>query len=281
MLSKFLVTLCLLLSCNLAFAAKLQVAASIYPMAEFCRAVGGDLVEVFQLVPDGTEPHDYEPSPKDLTKVGQAKVLVYNGVVDDWAKNALTALSDRQLAGVETGAGLMELKGVQDPHVWISPKLAMVQAKRICEAFCQADTVNAAKYHVNLDNYVLQLQELDKEYQKFALGKRRGFATAHAAFGHLAKDYNLEMLAVTGLSPEAEPTPADLQKVINLVKQYGVRYVFFETLTSPKLAELVAQETGAKTAVLDPVEGVSQGSKATYLDLQKENLLALQKEFAE
>lgn len=270
-----------MLSCNLAFAAKLQVAASIYPMAEFCRAVGGDLVEVFQLVPDGTEPHDYEPSPKDLTKVGQAKVLVYNGVVDDWAKNALTALSDRQLAGVETGAGLMELKGVQDPHVWISPKLAMVQAKRICEAFCQADTVNAAKYHVNLDNYVLQLQELDKEYQKFALGKRRGFATAHAAFGHLAKDYNLEMLAVTGLSPEAEPTPADLQKVINLVKQYGVRYVFFETLTSPKLAELVAQETGAKTAVLDPVEGVSQGSKATYLDLQKENLLALQKEFAE
>lgn len=277
---KLILVLLMVFLCETGFAAKLQVAASIYPMAEFCRAVGGDLVEVFQLVPDGTEPHDYEPSPRDLTRVGQAQVLVYNGVVDSWAGNALQALSDQKLLGVETGAGLMDLQGVQDPHVWVSTKLAQVQAQRICAAFCQADELNAPKYQANLAKYVGELQELDRQYQKLKTS-RRCFATAHAAFGHLARDYGWEMLAVTSLSPEAEPTPADLQKVINLVKQYQLRYVFFETLTSPKLAELVARETGAQTAVLDPIEGVAAGSRATYLDLQKANLAALQKEFAE
>ena len=87
---------------------KLQVAASFYPMAEFARNVGGDKAEVFVLVPDGAEAHDWEPSPADLTKLGKAQVFVYNGVVEPWAKQALTALSERKILAVQTGLGLYE-----------------------------------------------------------------------------------------------------------------------------------------------------------------------------
>ncbi len=278
-LCKFVLILLMLVLCETGFAAKLQVVTSIYPMAEFCRAVGGDLVEVTQLVPEGTEPHDYEPSPRDLLKVGRAGVLVYNGVVDGWAGQALESLGERKPLGLEAGAGLMDLDGVLDPHVWVSPRLAMIQVTRVRDAFCRADGRHAEDYSKNCDAYVTRLQDLDREYKQLTdLSGRRTFATAHAAFGHLARDYGLTMLAVTGLSPEAEPTPADLQRVIGLVKRNGLRYVFFETLTSPRLAELVALETGAKTAVLDPIEGVAAGTKSNYLDLQKRNLMALRLE---
>lgn len=276
---RWLFSLLLILFCETGFAAKLQVVASIYPMAEFCRAVGGDLTEVTQLVPEGTEPHDYEPSPQDLLKVGRAGVLVYNGVVDGWACQALESLGEQKPLGLEAGAGLMDLDGVLDPHVWVSPRLAMIQVTRVRDAFCRADGRHAEAYNKNCAAYVARLQDLDREYVLLrSLSGRRAFAAAHAAFGHLARDYGLTMLAVTGLSPEAEPTPADLQRVIGLVKRNGLRYVFFETLTSPRLAELVASETGAKTAVLDPIEGVAAGSKSNYLDLQKGNLAALRLE---
>ncbi|MCQ2362700.1 MAG: zinc ABC transporter substrate-binding protein [Acidaminococcaceae bacterium] len=276
---RWLFSLLLVLLCETGFAARLQVVASIYPMAEFCRAVGGDLVEVTQLVPEGTEPHDYEPSPQDLLKVGRAGVLVYNGVVDGWACQALESLGEQKPLGLEAGAGLMDLAGVLDPHVWVSPRLAVTQVTRVRDAFCRADGRHAEAYNKNCAAYVARLQGLDREYAGLtAASGRRAFATAHAAFGHLARDYGLTMLAVTGLSPEAEPTPADLQKVIGLVKRYGLRYVFFETLTSPRLAELVALEAGVKTGVLDPIEGVEAGSKCTYLDLQKRNLAALRLE---
>lgn len=276
---RWLFSLLLVLLCETGFAARLQVVASIYPMAEFCRAVGGDLVEVTQLVPEGTEPHDYEPSPQDLLKVGRAGVLVYNGVVDGWASRALESLGEQKPLGLEAGAGLMDLAGVLDPHVWVSPRLAVTQVTRIRDAFCRADGQHSEAYRNNCAAYVARLQGLDREYAGLtAASGRRAFATAHGAFGHLARDYGLTMLAVTGLSPEAEPTPADLQKVIGQVKRYGLRYVFFETLTSPRLADLVALEAGVKTGVLDPIEGVEAGSKCTYLDLQKRNLAALRLE---
>lgn len=264
---------------NLTLAAeKLQVMASIYPMAEFCRGVGGDLVDVYQMVPNGIEPHDYEPSPKDLVKLGNMRVFVYNGGVEFWATPALQALQEKEIISVQTGEGI----GEKDPHVWVSPRGAIQQVKKICEVFCQADSQNTAQYKLNTERYLSELSKLDEQYSNLPKQyRRRTFVTAHAAFGHLAKDYALQMVPVAGLSPEAEPTPQDLQKVLQLVKKYQVRYIFFETLTSPKLAELVAKETGALTAVLDPLEGVAETDKGTYLELQKRNLEALKREFAE
>lgn len=260
--------------------AQLKVVASIFPMAEFCRAVGGDLVQVKQMVPDGTEPHDYEPSPKDLAEINQAQILVYNGLIETWVQSVLQ--TSPNLYSVEAGKSLFLIDGKTDPHVWISPKLAMQQVTKISKAFIKADPAHKQEYTANTQKYLADLAQLDKEFAQLQhLSNRHFFATNHSAFAHLAKDYNLTMLAVMGLSPEAEPTPGDLQKVIQTIQKNNLRYIFFETLASPKLAELVAQETGAQAAVLDPIEGVTAERKASYLDLQKQNLAALQKEFAQ
>lgn len=276
---------------------KLQVAASFYPMAEFARNVAGDKAEVFVLVPDGAEAHDWEPSPSDLSRLGKAQVFVYNGVVEPWAKQALTALSERKILAVQTGLGLYEragetheeehhhhdhgcAHGKQDPHVWISPKKAINQVERITAVLCEADAKNAKYYQDNSAKYVEQLKALDIQLTNLAKNApRKVFVTAHAAFGHLADDYGLKQLAVNGLSPHAEPTPADLQRLIKVVQEENVRYVFFETLTDPKLAKLVADETGAEISVLDPLEGLNEEgrkNKLDYLQIMQRNIHNLQ-----
>ena len=276
---------------------KLQVAASFYPIAEFARNVGGDKAEVFVLVPDGAEAHDWEPSPSDLSRLGKAQVFVYNGVVEPWAKQALTALSERKILAVQTGLGLYEragetheeehhhhdhgcAHGKQDPHVWISPKKAIKQVERITAVLCEADAKNAKYYQDNSAKYVEQLKALDIQLTNLAKNApRKVFVTAHAAFGHLADDYGLKQLAVNGLSPHAEPTPADLQRLIKVVQEENVRYVFFETLTDPKLAKLVADETGAEISVLDPLEGLNEEgrkNKLDYLQIMQRNIHNLQ-----
>ena len=276
---------------------KLQVAASFYPMAEFARNVAGDKAEVFVLVPDGAEAHDWEPSPSDLSRLGKAQVFVYNGVVEPWAKQALNALSERKILAVQTGLGLYEragetheeehhhhdhgcAHGKQDPHVWISPKKAIKQVERITAVLCEADAKNAKYYQDNSAKYVEQLKALDIQLTNLAKNApRKVFVTAHAAFGHLADDYGLKQLAVNGLSPHAEPTPTDLQRLIKVVQEENVRYVFFETLTDPKLAKLVADETGAEISVLDPLEGLNEEgrkNKLDYLQIMQRNIHNLQ-----
>ncbi|MGM9562102.1 MAG: metal ABC transporter solute-binding protein, Zn/Mn family [Phascolarctobacterium sp.] len=260
---------------------KLQVAASFYPMAEFVQAVGGDKVQVTTLVPDGAEPHDWEPSPKDLTRLGRAQVFVYNGMVEPWAQQALDALSERKIMPVEAGRGLFARAGKQDPHVWVSPKKAIVQVQRITEALCEADAKHTDIYKDNSRAYIAKLEQLDKRLAAVSkAAPKKVFVTAHAAFGHLAEDYGLRQLSVAGISAEAEPTPGDLQRLITTVKREKVRYVFFETLTDPKIAKLVAQETGAQTAVLDPLEGLDEEGRKQgldYLKIMEQNIANLQR----
>lgn len=249
---------------------KLQVTASFYPMAEFARAVGGDKAQVTTLVPDGAEPHDWEPSPRDLTKIGRSQLFVYNGLVEPWAEQAMQAVAERKVLSVQAGSGLYDNGSKQDPHVWISPKKAMIEVQRITEAFCEADAANAAYYQANCRQYLEQLQQLDKQMQEIAASaQKKVFITSHAAFGHLAADYGLRQLAVSGLSPQAEPTPADLQRLAGIVKQEQVGYIFFETLSDPRIAQVLAKETGAETAVLDPLEGLSEEGRKENLDYIK------------
>ena len=255
---------------------KLQVAASFYPMAEFASAVGGEHVQVTTMVPDGAEPHDWEPSPKDLTRLGRAQIFVYNGMVEPWAEQALDALSERKIVPVEAGRDLFARAGKQDPHVWVSPKKAIIEVQRIATALCEADKKHADAYQANAKAYIAKLEQLDKRLTEVAqAAPKKVFVTAHAAFGHLAADYSLRQFSVAGISAEAEPTPGDLQRLITTVKREKVRYVFFETLTDPKIAKLVAQETGAQTAVLDPLEGLDEEGRKqglNYLKIMEQNI---------
>lgn len=290
-MKKLMVLLTVLLLClvgcgkDKSSAGKITVMASFYPMAEFTRNVAGTCAEVKTMVPDGVEPHDWDPASRDLTQLGKAKVFVYNGYVESWADSALKTLNDRPIKPVQAGKDLYVLNGHIDPHIWVSPKKAMLMVDRITKAMCQADPRNAEAYTKQGAAYGKELQKLDEELTKLgAQAPKKKFITAHAAFGHLAADYGLEQIAVAGISPEEEPTPGYLQNLVQIIRRENVKYVFMETLASPKLTELLAKETGAKILVLDPIEGLDEEGRKenmNYVKLMQRNIANLRIALAE
>lgn len=281
----FLLILCLAVAgCGTKAApqsSKLKVAASFYPMAEFARQVGGANVEVTTLIPEGLEPHEWEPTAQDLTKIKDAGLFIYNGVLEPWAPKAIQALGQDKVRSVEAGQGLMLINGKPDPHVWVSPKLAQKEVDAIQAALSAADPAHKDQYAANASAYKAKLQKLDQQLQQAAAkGKHKEFVTTHAAFGHLAHDYHLKQLSILGISPEAEPAPASLTQLVNLVREKNIHYVFFESLVSPKVAKSLAAETSAQILMLNPLEGLTQSEKdqgADYMSIMEQNIKNLQK----
>ena len=256
---------------------KLSVTASFYPLFDFAVKIGGDKADVTNLTPSGVEPHDWEPTAKDLTKLGNARLFVYNGGVENWARPALEAVKDKQVASVEAGKGLFDEKATHvDPHVWLSPRKAVLEVAAITAALVQADPEHAAVYKKNSEAYQEKLLQLDQRLTELAAkAPQKLFVTTHAAFGHLAEDYGLQQVAIMGISPDAEPTPADLKNLISTIKDNQVKYVFFETLVSPRIAQTVAEASGAETLVLDPLEGLSEAGRNNgddYLKIMTRNI---------
>lgn len=285
---------------------KLKVVASFYPMYEFAKQVGQDKIDIQLLVPAGVEPHDWEPTPRDMAALQRANVFVYNGAgFEHWVGKALQNMQNQNpsLIAVETSSGLELVEAIEehehgnaageataetaqvhvgekDPHVWLDPVAAQHQVNMIKEALIKADPVNQSYYTANAAQYNAKLAALDQEYKTgLANTRQRKFITSHAAFGYLAKRYNLEQIAIVGLAPHAEPMPERMKSLVDEAQQHHIKYIFFETLASPKVAEIIAQAVGAGTLVLNPLEGltpedISQGKD--YIALMKENLANLQ-----
>ncbi|HEY3364300.1 MAG TPA: metal ABC transporter substrate-binding protein [Symbiobacteriaceae bacterium] len=265
---------------------KVNVVASFYPVFEFARAVGGDKADVVSLIPAGVEPHDWEPSPKDMKMLNAAGLFVYNGAgLEHWVPKTLASLDNKRLVAVETAKGLDLMNGgpeekgeaeALDPHVWLDPAYAIRQVEAIRDGFIQVDAANKDVYTQNAGAYIKQLTALDQEYQTgLTRCPRKDFFTAHAAFGYLARQYGVTQHPIMGLSPDAEPTPLAMAKVAASAKELGIKYIFFETLVSDKLARTLAQEVGAKALPLNPIEGLADSEvKAgkSYLSVMRENL---------
>jgi zinc transport system substrate-binding protein len=268
-----LVSCCALAGCGAAGGAtgKRTVVASFYPLAFAAQRVGGNSVSVQNLTPPGSEPHDLELTPQAVARVLRADVALYLG------HGFQPAVSDavRQANGrtVDVLAGL-PLRGT-DPHVWLDPALFQRIVRRIAAVLGRPAAANAL---------VAKLRRLDREYRAgLAHCARTDIVTSHAAFGYLAQRYGLRQVAITGLAPESEPTPGKLADVVRLVRKTHATTVFFETLVSPRLADTVAREVGARTAVLDPIEGLTPAEQSrgdTYLTLMHANLGALRKALA-
>lgn len=262
--------------------AKPLVVATIYPLWEFARQVAGDRAEVVSLVPAGVEPHDWEPAPRDVSQVRRAAVFVHTGTqLDRWAEKLLVDLPGRRPVVVNTreGISVLTVGGVTDPHVWLDPTLARAQVQAIAAGLEQAHPEGRATYAENAKAFVAKLDALD-EALAAGLGDcaRREVVTSHAAFGYLARRYRLTQVPVMGLSPEAEPSPADLAAIVRTARRFKVTHVFFETLVSPRLAETLSREIGATPLPLNPIEGVSPEEAAAgigYLELMRANLANL------
>lgn len=258
------------------------VIATIYPLWEFSRQVAGDRAQVIGLVPAGVEPHDWEPAPRDVGQVQRAAVFVHTGTdLDGWAEKLVTDVAGRRAVVVNARGGLtlLTVGGVSDPHVWLDPTLARTQVQAIAAGLEQADPAGRAVYAENARAFVAELDALD---QAFAAGladcARREIVTSHAAFGYLARRYRLTQVPVMGLTPEAEPSPADLAAIVTTARRFKVTHVFFETLVSPRLAETLSREIGATPLPLNPIEGVGPAEAAAgtgYLELMRANLANL------
>lgn len=244
------------------------VVASFYPLAFAAEEIAPS-ADVENLTPPGAEPHDLELSPGDAAAVRQARLVLLLGhgfqpQLEDAAGNG-----DNVIHLLDTPG--LDLLPNGDPHVWLDPLRYAKIVTRIGEALGEEQA--AARL-------VRRLHGLDAEYRAgLANCERHEIVASHEAFAYLAQRYGLEQVPITGLSPEVEPQPADLARVIQLVEERGVTTIYYETLVSPRIAETVARETGAKTAVLDPIEGLTPGEIAKgddYFTRMRANLRALE-----
>lgn len=286
---------------------KLKVMASFYPMYDFAEKIGGDYVEVTNMVPAGTEPHDWEPAATDIKNLEEADVFIYNGAgMEHWVEDVLASLENKDLKAVEASKGLELLAGGEeaeatsedqtetdseaatddqaeevsyDPHVWLSPKNAKQEMSNIKDALIEADPDHAEAYEQNYETYATKMDDLDAEYQeKLADTKSKDLIVAHEAFGYLCRDYGLNQVGIEGLSPDSEPDAKRMNEIIAFAKENNVKTIFFEELVSPKVAETIASEIGAKTAVLNPLEGLTDeeiSAGEDYFSVMESNLEAL------
>lgn len=265
---------------------KLKVAASFYPMYEFARVVGGDRVDLINMVPAGTEPHDWEPAPGHIKALNQADLFIYNGAgFEPWVGKTLKSLDNKALAAVETarGAELIKAEAADadewDPHVWLDPVFAIRQVEAIRDALIKADPAHKDTYEGNAGVYLGKLKALHLEFQSgLSTCKQKQFFTSHEAFSYLAHRYGVLQHPIMGLSPDAEPKPKELATIVEAAKEHKVKYIFFETLVSDKVAKLVAKEIGAGTLVLNPLEGLTDKEikeGKDYLSVMRENLANL------
>lgn len=238
----------------------LRVVASAYPLAEAAERVGGDLVSVRNLTPPGVEPHDLELAPDDLEALLSSDlVLLVGGGFQPAVEEAAGEAEGRVLEALDVVEPLSLSDGGVDPHVWLDPVRYAAIVDRIAGVLTDADPAHAETYAANAATFEDELTALDGELRDgLASCESRLLVVSHAAFGYLADAYDLRQEPISGLSPEAEPDPARLAELMDLVRREGVTTVFTEELVSPDVAETLAQEAGVTTAVLNPLEGLTR-----------------------
>lgn len=272
---------------------KIKIAGSFYLLAHLAEQVGGDKVQVSTITPSGSEPHDFEPTPQDIVTIQSSALFIINGSgLDPWAEKVATDLPAKGIEVLKMSENIELLNTEEpedhqeeeeanheestDPHFWLDPVLAQKQIELIAAKLSQIDSHNTEHYKQRAASYSAKLQELDTNYKNsLANCTKREIITSHAAFGYLAKRYNITVHSISGLSPEIEPSAKELVELTQLAKEKDIRYIFFETLVSPKLAETLAREVGAQTLVFNPIEGLTAEelkAGSTYLSIMEENL---------
>lgn len=279
-------------------AKKIKVVATMYPVYEFVKQVGGDKVDVVMLIPPGAEPHDWEPTAKDVIQIKDAKIFAYHGIglepvekllTKDVLGNALPLEITKDVTKLPAGQEEEEEEHGHghgedhkyDPHTWLDPVSVQQEVNTIAQALASVDEKNAEVYKKNAETYNKKLADLDEKYKKTLTGMtNKEIVTSHKAFAYLANRYGFKQLGIMGISPDAEPTPDKMAKITEFCREHKVKYIFFETLTSPKLAQTLAKETGAQLLVLNPIESLTEQETKEgkdYIAIMNENLINLEK----
>jgi zinc transport system substrate-binding protein len=288
--------------------AKLPVAASIGPLGDFCRKIGGGRVEVTVLIPPGASPHVFEPTPQAVAKATKARVLVYIGAgLDPWAERLLKTREGEYLVAIEATAGLPLITDLDshagrkeapsasghghrsdnlperdhghsqgNPHIWLDPVFAQDTCRRIAAGLIQADPQHRQTYDKNLGAYLGELKSLDQEIaQRVSTFSIREFVSFHPSFTYFARRYGLTEMGVIEIAPGREPTPGHIRKIVKNIRRSGVRVVFAEPQLSSRVAEVIAREAGVRVLMLDPLGGRHPYGD-DYLQMMRHNLATLE-----
>lgn len=289
---------------------KVNVVTTFYPIYEFTREIGGDDINAINLLPVGVEPHDWTPRSQDIVNTSKAQLFLYNGAgLEGWVPNFLKGLdSSSKVEAVEVSKGIDLIMTDEDdghdhggsseedhheddadhnshssedslhtdPHTWVSPKSAIIMARNIKDSLESVDPEHKDGYEERYNKLAERLQALDSKFeQELTKLPNHEIVVSHQAFSYLARDYGLDQHAIMGLSPDAEPRGQDLVNLAKLVKDEGIKYIFFEELVSDKLAKTLAAEAGVSTMVLNPVEGLTAEQEKNgdnYFTLMEKNL---------
>ena len=277
------------------FGEKIPVVASIFPVADMVKQVGGMYVDVTTVIPSGASPHTYEPRPSLLKKISEARVFFMIGAgLELWA-GKFVRLSKNQIITVKLSQGVSLIKlskhhhddfehhhddaesSFANPHIWLDPEIAKLMVKKIVSVLCKIDNKHMKYYEQNGLAYLDKLDELhmliSSSVEKF---KTRKYVSFHPAWDYFAKRYGLESVGVIETAPGRNPTPGKIKKIISLIKQHDIRAVFAEPQLNPKVAEVIANEANVKVLLLDPIGGPKIKGRNSYLDLMRYNLKVMQ-----
>jgi zinc transport system substrate-binding protein len=267
---------------------KLSVVTTLFPFYDFAKRIGGERVEVSLILPPGVEAHAFEPKPSDIMKIDQADVFVYTGTaMEPWAKDIAAGAMAKGVRVVDASAGISMIEsvfhdedepaGALDPHIWLDFGNAAQIVEHMAEAFAEKDPAHADEYTAEVSAYQTELGALDTEYQTMLAScqTKTIIYGGHYAFGYLAHRYGLEYVAAQGLAPDAEPTAHDLAALIEQVRKDAIGTIFYEELTSPKIAETLAHETGTRLSLLNAAHNITKEDYTggvTFMSLMEENL---------
>jgi len=261
---------------------KIKVVVSFNAMKEFASAIGKDKIAITTIIPNGTEPHDFEPTTESLKDLSSASIFIYNGLgMESWTDKVLKSIDNKNLVVVNASKGSNPIKntdteeikehGQYDPHLWISLKGAEVESKNIKDALVKVDPSNKEFYEKNYSEFSKQLNSLYNEYtQKFKTVKNKNFVTGHAAFAYLCRDYDLNQNSVENVFAEGEPSTKKLKELVDYCKQNKITTIFMEDMVSTKVSTTLANEIGAKVEKIYTLE--SKEDNKDYIESMKNNL---------
>lgn len=273
---------------------KPSITVSIFPLKEFAEEIAGDKVDINCLVPNNMEPHDYEPKTKDFEKLINSDAFIYNGLgLEEWVEKVNEVIKNEDVLIVDSSKNVDSITiedenheeehnhdneeehdhehGAIDPHSWLSLKEAQVQSEAIKDTLIEIDPENKSYYEQNYNEFKQKLDDLYNKYnEKFQTLQNKNFITGHAAFGYLCRDFGLEQKSVENVFGEGEPTPKQLENLVNFCKENNITTIFSESLASPKVSETLAAEVGAKVIPIYTLE--SQEDNKSYLEAMEYNL---------
>ena len=277
---------------------KLQVVTTLFPLYDFAKRIGGEKAQVSLLLPPGVEPHSFEPRPENVVRVNRADLFIYTSpVMEPWAASIIAGIDKGKVGIVEGGKGSVLLEapeadehghgephgeehhkeGAMDPHVWLDLDNARRIAGNILAAFVARDPSNKGYYEQNAAKLTGELAALDERFRQTLAQcpKKVLLHGGHYAFGYLAKRYGLTYVSASAVNADSEPTPAKLAELVKLMRRERLSYVYTEELLSPRVAETIARETGAKVLMLHAGHNVSRDDLergVSFISIMEENL---------